>query len=692
MKINTWTIIIWTIWFIFNECCCQITDVISTTQCPTDDTCENKINNDTLVSFDNSTIDTATTSFYSTTTRTTTTTTESDDEGIDLKVDFDNIEASKNISITTTTTIMPVVTTVATIVKNTTRQLTLQKQNKNICPCDLTVLVCDINCCCDTDCHEYQLEVFSKCYDIKPKNYDSQYCFNKNFIKKNNTKFILDRLADNLFCISKENTPPLDSAINSMRIKNREKFNDVLKNNHQTRYSWIEQKKPNKININVSSLYIHGDVFWIKRNKKVKKFELPLKGFTGQCSMIKEIEYLNNWQSNCLQINLRNENPWINPDFYSNITVISLPKYLNTSINENCTKNICIPVETKICTNAFKNCNSKIIPRASCVNETCVNIVKKFEYTIYHNGSDGIKNVKLNIQLGNFTRAFNQQYEIKFQWINSSSQPLMRSGSLGYLLNKPIIFGTMLSNASSTVSNDIISFNTSNYIFKIPLGMKDSKCSSDNKYPLVLGEDVKSKCKIIVDTDNFTANTCMEINQKIITAFFDDSLVNITDIDNYPIYISRSGNTTNLNATDWNQILLNRIPKNIVTAKILETEYQCSGLFTSIKIDLMYGLMPKMTNDDYYKIVGAGITVSDEESITWERKCFDKNNSTVDRCIDTLSVDIITYVSSRDISTPEMYYYAGGPNLDLILPYDFFYPFLSRNNNSSTIYSSCIIL
>lgn len=68
---------------------------------------------------------------------------------------------------------------------------------------------CDINCCCDVDCNDFQLSVFSHCDDHHPKMYDSRYCYTKDFIQRNNTRFILERLASNLFCIAYDNLPPV---------------------------------------------------------------------------------------------------------------------------------------------------------------------------------------------------------------------------------------------------------------------------------------------------------------------------------------------------------------------------------------------------------------------------------------------------------------------------------------------------
>lgn len=75
---------------------------------------------------------------------------------------------------------------------------------------------CDINCCCDLDCCDHQIEAFSFCSNIHEKIYDSRYCYSRNFIYRNASKFILEKLADNLFCIVYDNLPPVYTVNNNV--------------------------------------------------------------------------------------------------------------------------------------------------------------------------------------------------------------------------------------------------------------------------------------------------------------------------------------------------------------------------------------------------------------------------------------------------------------------------------------------
>lgn len=126
---------------------------------------------------------------------------------------------------------MHIVSSNQSFVKN--RYSGIQKTKADVCQCDLTVnhyeisfmnhdvkilqvcswsdfqvALCDINCCCDKDCNEFHLSVFSLCKQNEIKNYDNRYCYKQNLIVSDNTPYIHKKIVDNLFCIVHDNLPP----------------------------------------------------------------------------------------------------------------------------------------------------------------------------------------------------------------------------------------------------------------------------------------------------------------------------------------------------------------------------------------------------------------------------------------------------------------------------------------------------
>lgn len=63
--------------------------------------------------------------------------------------------------------------------------------------------VCDINCCCDSDCSESERNLFIVCKDIsKKREYSPQLCYPYQYFSGEQ-----DNLIENLFCVVKTNLP-----------------------------------------------------------------------------------------------------------------------------------------------------------------------------------------------------------------------------------------------------------------------------------------------------------------------------------------------------------------------------------------------------------------------------------------------------------------------------------------------------
>lgn len=92
------------------------------------------------------------------------------------------------------------------------------------------------------DCNKFHLSAFSHCQDHHVKLYDSRYCYNRNFIQRNNTPFILEKLGNNLFCILYDNIPSKYSVDNNLVSK--------LKRIYVNKKNYI--KKKNKLISNIT--------------------------------------------------------------------------------------------------------------------------------------------------------------------------------------------------------------------------------------------------------------------------------------------------------------------------------------------------------------------------------------------------------------------------------------------------------
>lgn len=276
--------------------------------------------------------------------------------------------------------------------------------------------------------------------------------------------------------------------------------------------------------------------------------------------------------------------------------------------------------------------------------------------------------------MGNVSQQFYQSFEVSYEWNDRNEKTIFdRSGNPGYIRGKPLIIGTIKTNKSNNVEFHYVSFNKTKSFLTLPLGQQNRECSQINRYIVAFGEDIKVKCSLTLNTTNFTTTTCIELHNKTLHFLMEDTLLNVTQADQYLIHISKLGNFTNNDTSTWVKILLDRVPQHVITGQILNGWIRCSGLVTSIKYDILYSVLSKPESLTNYDILGVGVTFSEETDLSWP-KCINKN------CTDVLQIDITSFVTFHDVSKPSRYYFAGGPNLDLTLPYDFFYPFLSNGD------------
>lgn len=288
---------------------------------------------------------------------------------------------------------------------------------------------------------------------------------------------------------------------------------------------------------------------------------------------------------------------------------------------------------------------------------------------IGHNGSIGINTIDVYFDIGNASHAFYQYFEVEYNWIDvNSTKVFIRSGNPGYVMGKPIIIGVSHANKS-----DAIFFNRTNRFLTLPLAGKNGECDRINRHIILFGEDIRLACSVKLFIKNFTVVSCAKLQNLTMRLLIKDFFFNLSQ--HYGIYVSKLGNFSSKNVVDWLNVMFDKIPQNIVTAHTIGKRILCSGLVTSMHLNIFYSMLSKPKTLTNYKILNVGITFNKEQDVSW-LKCTLKN------CTDVLHVNIISYINFHDVSKPSKYHFVGGPNLDITLPYDFFYPFL---NNSRII-------
>lgn len=416
--------------------------------------------------------------------------------------------------------------------------------------------------------------------------------------------------------------------------------------------------------------------------------ELPQAGFGSNCDFKKTVKYLENWKTTCHRVNVNNKNPFLFAKNYVNFTIVALPMKFNQQyLSQDCPTDTCRVLNVFYCNDFFESCKTtNVTIKGTCIGEACVNVVKKIRYIIYHVGNDGIKNINVYIQLTNVTGNFKQEFQIFYKWYESNdNNTFERSGNPGYIEGKPIFVGTMITNKIEEAIVKNVIFNKSNPYFTLPMANEIGYCDDINRYTIKFLEDVKLKCRVAVETSNFSTTTCIKLQNRTFETLI--NFMSSKDFDKINLnkqYVSKSGNVTNNETEDWAKMFFEKIPQNVITAQTTNNELRCSGLVNSVAFDVVHSLISKPGTNNNYNILGIGVTFSQDVDLKWT-KCFLKN------CTDELILDLISYVSFHDVSKPTRYHIAGGPNLDISLPYDFFYPFVSQSKGSTFLLSKEIV-
>eukprot|EP00002_Diphylleia_rotans_P003783 TRINITY_DN12686_c0_g1_i1.p1 TRINITY_DN12686_c0_g1~~TRINITY_DN12686_c0_g1_i1.p1 ORF type:complete len:607 (+),score=82.88 TRINITY_DN12686_c0_g1_i1:51-1871(+) len=73
------------------------------------------------------------------------------------------------------------------------------------CICDLTFSKCDPNCCCDTDCSEGDIQLFTECLPEGPVDDKIRFCVEVDTVRVNQISDV--EILDDQLCVKKENNP-----------------------------------------------------------------------------------------------------------------------------------------------------------------------------------------------------------------------------------------------------------------------------------------------------------------------------------------------------------------------------------------------------------------------------------------------------------------------------------------------------
>ena len=513
------------------------------------------------------------------------------------------------------------------------------------CVCDLRLNWCDINCCCDVNCDEWQRASFDHCIDTRKQVHDSRYCSNKNVVYINNTDTKVEVSSNGLFCIVWDNTGQ------TQVFDNRKLINDanrLLNIRAQHNYKWnpksvpdIKWREPQVGEYSSQMKAGRSVLVWRELNDKKVDWELPIARVItdGECNSFYKVQYLIDFNSSCYRSVPNLDKHWCETNYFLKShqyqSLKFVPKiFLNESdtIDVNWTQ-----VETEP-------------PFYDSENKVCKNAVQSVHYTIVHNGSEGIIEAEValkTVELKSTTKWLKQTFAVTFLWLNKSNVVEV-SGKPGYIVGKPIL--------TAFYSKDInLKQNVAGYEF---LTLSDGFCDNFVKKPIEFGTNWRSGCLLRVNIKE--KDVCDSI-QRVIWSILEPH----PNLDMIGVF----GNSSIANLTDWTKIL------NVGNASIDGlNDDNCPTLVTGVSLYIYYAVVGTAVQPQH-KIIGA------VKNFRTQNKVRVKCPQDLNQCED-IFVELSASVTFIDISHPSRSDYAPPVTFKVQLPSDFFYPFLTNSKES----------
>lgn len=292
-----------------------------------------------------------------------------------------------------------------------------------------------------------------------------------------------------------------------------------------------------------------------------------------------------------------------------------------------------------------------------CTESGCTNIALRVDYT-FHYYETRITNATLKL----FTQAISlnvpfigQQVNVRFVLTNESLDTIIEfSGNPGYINNLPVIVSYNENNYTNKF------YNTSTTTIQKYLSHPENKrgiCVMSNfTHNFVLfGQNKKVKCRYFLARNKIR-------NETELCKHIQNDLIKTLGLNN-KVVVSPHGNPQNVKDEEWIPLQVAEIEHPLYGRFSKQNTLQCYNLIFGISYIFTY-----VDASDVDERMNRILTAKLEKTV--RNVTFNLEEISTVVSVDTMFID------ETKSST---YEYAGGPQLNIHLPKDFFFPFPSSN-------------
>ncbi|KAJ8726356.1 hypothetical protein PYW07_001054 [Mythimna separata] len=526
------------------------------------------------------------------------------------------------------------------------------------CDCNLLYKVCDINCCCDQDCSDYEHKLF-QCHETsKAENKATDGCISHMLDEHRYGGSMLD----NLFCVVKTNLPSKRS------IK---KYDDAPMG---TYYKWRNDQQKQKSYEFKKTLYKQADPIWLLKNGIIYYLDFPAPMINNYCTDRVPITFLKEEKIIC-NVKFKDLEMFNILKTSEEAMVISATNNTFNSTALNCTNLHCINWTILACENGLCTNYNKTYNEASCNENVCTNIALKIDYSFYYYDMK-IVNATIKFHLQNTSHVMPllmQEIGVHFYLVNKSIDYVIElSGNPGYVNGLPVIASYVKTNHTDNFFNNI-SETWRRMLF--PENRNGLCVASNTSHNIVkFGVNKRTKCRYI-----YTHRT---ISKKNMCSNIQNEIIGLLKLNNN-ISISPFGNPHDITDDNWINLLVDVNKQEPIYGEYNENTLKlyCYNLINRLSVTFMFANVNEKSYTGQNKILSATYEVT-ARNISFN--------------IEDISIVITVDVNFVDLSKPSIVEYAGSPHINIHLPRDFFFPFPQNGcfnmSNMSIVTIYCFVI
>ncbi|XP_019934290.2 tectonic-1 isoform X2 [Paralichthys olivaceus] len=511
-----------------------------------------------------------------------------------------------------------------------------------LCPCDEHRGVCDIGCCCDTQCEE-ELPLFTGC-SVSTVSGNKQLCSCN--VASYSLRSTIDGYSElqssvrketnhDIFCVQSQNR--IDGWSHpSPALPTDSNFDSLFKQFT----SFLFGSEENTAELQASSGYQYGDVMVTAGEDGERgMFWLPAPGVTADCVDTSPAAFLKDESRVCSRrVNLDQDCsslPALNMDTYTDIQLFTGKNNDAAVVPVEVASVIQQSVEGTQTT--WKMSGGENLSPLLLNPELCANVVLKVVYVMKYNPAGEIVNVSVSLVLGFVREAalpLKQEFHITFVQ-DAEEVAVHYSGNPGYVVGLPLVSGTR-------TQDGIVRSIDPRETLSLLDAAEDQDClrGPHQRSPVLFGLDSMSGCTLRLE-DNVN---CSLVSQ---------ALLDVLRGPNYLQYVASFGNSPLNNPLDWLQINSSFSPR----------EAQSCSIPLSLHLEV--------------KWTKYGSLVNAQPQIVSIKEVIQTNTTSLARLSGGSSILTISMsVAFIPVSAAALPGYNAMPTINAKLPYDFFSPFV----------------